>query len=76
MLRGFGRPWLDTTGSKPYWGWSCGPRDPTPGTMQAGVLPRTLVRTDDLYVTVWSFNRLAEPASVELARALRPVTDG
>ncbi len=55
-------------------GWRCGPHEPAPGQMLTGLPPGSLVRTEDLYVAVWNFNRLAEPAAVELARALRPVT--
>lgn len=67
---------METTICTVYWGWRCGPQEPAPGQMLTGPLPGSLVRTEDLYVAVWNFNRFAEPASVELARALRPVTNG
>lgn len=66
----------ETTICTIHWGWRCGPQDPPPGLMLTGLLPRSLVRTEDLYIAVWNLNQLAEPASVELARALRPVASG
>jgi hypothetical protein len=55
------------------WGGQCGPRMPPPGTMLTGVPPGPLVRTEDLYVSVWDLLGRLEAPSLELARALRPV---
>jgi hypothetical protein len=64
----------ETTICTIHWGWRCDPRNPPPGTMLTGVPPGALIRTEDLYVSVWDLLGRLEAPSLELARALRPVT--
>lgn len=65
----------ETTICTIFWGWSCSPRDPSEGTMLT-LGPRSLVLDRGLYVTIWNWNQLAQPAPLDIARALRPVTNG
>jgi hypothetical protein len=66
----------ETTICTIHWGWRCGPPKPPPGTMLTGVPPGALIRTEDLYISVWDLAGRLEAPSLELARALRPVTNG
>jgi hypothetical protein len=54
-------------------GWTCTPRDPSsPGAMGLfGFI--TLVRTGELYISIWNPGRTHEP--LEIARALMPMGD-
>lgn len=66
----------ETTICTIFWGGQCGPRMPPPGTMLTGVPPGALIRTEDLYVSVWDLLGRLEAPALELARALRPVPNG
>ena len=64
----------EATVCAPMWGWACSPRDPKTGTILTRVPPGSLLRYRGLYITIWDWQIGTQPAPLEIARALRPVT--
>jgi hypothetical protein len=66
----------EMTGCAPFGGWMCDVHDPEePGEMLVQPF-YGLLRADGLYVSIWSRSTPGQPAMLDVARALRPVSSG